>query len=374
MTATDARLTIDLEALAHNYRVLAREAAGAEVAPVVKADGYGLGAAAIAGLLMGEGARTFFVARVSEGVALRRALGPEPRIYVLDGCPAGAAAALRDSKLTPVLNSLTQLESWAAFGRAYGAADAALHIDTGMNRLGLRVEEAAALAQASGRQEGLRLVHVMSHLACAAEPGHPMNPRQAEAFGGVRQWFPQASASLSSSGGVFLGPDYRFDLVRPGISLYGGGPFGTPHAHLRPVATLHAPILQVRAVLPGETIGYGATFKVDQALTVATVAAGYADGLVRSLAPEGFAWFDGARRRLLGRLSMDLIVIDVTGSQAAAPGAMVELLGPNVPLDETATAAGTAAYEFLVRISGRAERVYRDREGSESSRPSSASS
>jgi alanine racemase len=359
--ASSARLTIDLDAVAHNHAVLVREAGSAEVAPVVKADGYGLGAVPIARRLWAEDARTFFVARVNEGEQLRHGLGPDRPaiIYILDGCPSGTAGRLTGAGLIPVLNSLAQVETYAAHARTHGAASAAIHIDTGMNRLGLRVEEAQALVDAPDRLGGVQIDMVVSHLACASEPDHPLNPRQAEAFRAARRLFPEARASLSSSGGVFLGDDYRHDLVRPGISLYGGGPFDVPDPRLRAVATFEAPILQIRVLPPGESIGYGAAYTADGPTRVAVLAAGYADGMLRASSPKGYAWFDGAKRRLLGRLSMDLIAVDVTGSDAAAPGAMVELLGPNVLLDDAAAAAGTAAYECLVRLATRADRVYR---------------
>ncbi|HEX8232688.1 MAG TPA: alanine racemase [Caulobacteraceae bacterium] len=360
MSASAARLTIDLDALAWNYRALERRAGGTEVAPVVKADGYGLGAAPVARRLLREGARTFFVARVAEGERLRAALGPGPVIYVLDGCPPGAAAALAAADLRPVLNSVPQIEAWAALGRASAARAAALHIDTGMNRLGLRPEEARALAQAPDRLAGVDLALVMSHLACASEPDHPMNSRQLETFQDLRRLFPGVPASISSSGGVFLGSDYGFDMVRPGISLYGGGPFDEPHPEIGTVATLEVPIVQVRPLERGETVGYGAAFTAQAPMRVAVLAGGYADGVLRASSPAGYAWLGGARRRILGRLSMDLIAVDVNGSDAAAPGAMVELLGPHVLLNDAAAAAGTAAYELLVRLGPRAERDYRD--------------
>ncbi len=354
-----ARLTIDLDALAHNHAVLVREAGAAEVAPVVKADGYGLGAIAVARRLWAEGARRFFVARVEEGEALRAGLGwTRPAvIYVLDGCPEGAAERLCAAELVPVLNSLEQVEAFARAAPGREAPVAALHVDTGMNRLGLRPDEAEALAAAPERLNGLSIELVISHLACASEPDNPLNPRQAAAFAAIGAMFPQARASLASSGGVFLGEDYLFDLVRPGISLYGGGPFDRPDDRLRAVATLEAPILQVRDLPAGETIGYGAIFTAEAPMRVAILAAGYADGVLRASAPRGYAWFDGARRALLGRLSMDLIAVDVTGSAAARPGALVELLGPNVLLDAAARAAGTAAYECLVRLGPRLERT-----------------
>jgi alanine racemase len=356
-------LTVDLDALAHNHAVLQAAAGGAEVAPVVKADAYGLGVDPCARRLRAEGATSFYVARLAGGQRLREILGPEPTIYVLDGVTPGAEAALVEAALTPVLNSLTQVEAWSARAGGSGPGGsgrlkAALHIDTGMNRLGLRPEEAEALANAPGRLNRIDVDLVISHLACADEAGHPMNPAQLERFKAVRALFPDARASLANTAAVFLGSDYLFDHVRPGIGLYGGGPFGAPDPRFKAVGTLQAPILQVRAVPPGESIGYGAAWVADRQTRVAILAAGYADGVLRSFSPGGYAFLAGERRPLLGRVSMDLIAIDVTGCDAAIPGAMVELLGPNALVDDAARQAGTIAYELLTRIGPRAERRY----------------
>ncbi|MDP1632041.1 MAG: alanine racemase [Caulobacter sp.] len=341
---TVARLTIDLDALARNYAFLRGEA-GVETAPAVKADGYGLGAQDTALRLWREGARSFHVARLEEGEFLRDAFGDrDATLYVLDGATPGSATRLEAARLVPVLNSLEQAAAWTG--------PAALHIDTGMNRLGLSLDEAVRLRD----RAGIRLV--MSHLACAAQADHTMNGRQLARFRQARALFPGVPASLAGSSGIRLGRDYAFDQVRPGVSLFGGGPNEGPDPRLSAVATLEAAILQVRQVPAGDTIGYGAAFTAETDLTVAVLAAGYADGVLRSAHPAGAVWFDGARRAILGRVSMDTIVIDVTGSAAAKPGAMAEIIGPNLPLDDAATAAGTTAYELLTRLSGRAERRF----------------
>jgi alanine racemase len=364
MPAPRARLTIDLDALAANHAVLKALAGAAEVAPVVKADGYGLGSGPVARRLWAEGARTFFVARLEEGEALRAQLGPArpAPIYVLDGATAGSAPRLAAAGLLPVLNSPAQVEVFAAYARAQmstsSALPCALHLDTGMHRLGLTRDELEVLAAAPDRLQGLDLRLLMSHLACADQEEHRLNAQQAGRFKAARGLLPGAPGSLANTGGVFLGPEFHHDLVRPGIGLYGGGPFGKTHPRLRQVATLAAPILQLRAVSQGETVGYGATFTADRAYRVAVVAAGYADGVLRSSAPRGRVWFGGAHRAILGRISMDLMAIDVTGCEDARPGAMVELLGPHVTVDDAAEAAGTASYEVLTRLGHRAERVY----------------
>jgi alanine racemase len=354
----DARVTIDLDALAANYAVMRARAGDAEVAPAVKADGYGLGAARVADRLWVEGARTFYVARLAEGVALRQALGDrEARIHVLDGATPGSGDALEGAKLVPVLNSLPQIEAWNAHARS-GRLKAALHVDTGINRLGIRLEELKVLVGAFDRLKHLDLDLVISHLACADEPAHPLNARQLERFQEAAAMLPHARRSLANSGGHFLGEAYRFDQTRPGISLYGGGPESRPHPEIRAVATVEAPILQVRVVPRGESVGYGAVWTASQTTRVAIVAAGYADGVPRAAFPRGAVWFDGALRPMLGRVSMDLIAVDVTDCDAARPGAMVELFGANLPVDVAAEAAGTTAYERLTRLTLRATRRY----------------
>lgn len=347
----DSRLTIDLDALAANYATLRAAARGAEVAPVVKADGYGLGAGAIAHRLYGEGARTFYVARLAEGEALRAALAERgAEILVLDGAVAGASERLRAAGLTPVLNSLEQVALWRAEGEGRPAA---LHVDTGMNRLGLTLDEADAVA----RSGGLRLSLIMSHLACADEPESAKNLDQLTAFRTARALFSGVPASLANSAGVFLGPDYAFDMVRPGIALYGGGPSGRPDARLRAVATLEAPILQVRNVPAGDTIGYGATFIAERPLRVAILAAGYADGVLRSGSSRSFAAVNGLRAPVIGRISMDLIALDVSDTSASV-GDLAQLFGPEMPIDEVAVASHSLAYELLVRLSPRLQRSY----------------
>jgi alanine racemase len=346
MTAP-ARLTVDLNALARNFHTLAA-ISGSPVHPVVKADGYGLGAAACASRLLQEGARTFFVARVSEGVLLRAALGSEPVIYILDGCPGDSIPDLRASNLRPVINQPAQQSAWlAAGGGACG-----VQIDTGMNRLGFRPEDVPEPF------EGVELV--MTHLACADEPAEPMNRRQRDAFAVVTLKYPGAVRSFANSSGCFLGSDFAFDAVRPGISLFGGGPEGRPDPRISPVATLTADILQVRDVPAGESVGYSRGFIAERQTRVATCATGYADGLLRSYSTDagsGQVWFKGQLRRLLGRVSMDVIAVDVTDTEAAL-GDAVELFGANRFVDDAAAAAGTISYELLTSILPRVPRIY----------------
>ena len=358
--AHDTRITIDLDALAHNYAALRARAGDAEVAPAVKADAYGLGAGPVADRLWAEGARSFYVARLAEGVALRQSLGDrEATIYVLDGATPGSGDTLEGAKLIPVLNSLPQVEAWNVQARS-ARLPAALHIDTGMNRLGLRPEELKVLIGSFDRLKRLDIKLVVSHLACADTPEHPLNATQLARFQEAAALLPGVKRSLANSGGLFLGEAYRFDQARPGIGLYGGGPEGRPHPEIRPVVTVEAPILQVRVVPRGESIGYGAGWTANDNTRVAIVAAGYADGVPRAAYPRGQVWFGGARRPMLGRVSMDLIAVDVTDCDAARPGAMVELFGQNLPIDDAADAAATSAYELLTRLTQRAHRRYGD--------------
>lgn len=359
--ASRARLSVDLDALAHNFHAIAAEAEGAEVAPVLKADGYGLGAGPVARRLRREGARTFFVARLAEGEALRAELGQgEAQIMVLDGFTPGAGERLAASGLTPVLNGVGQVSAAVAFAASARApVPCALQIDTGMNRQGLTLQQAAALAQAPDRLRGLDIGLVLSHLGSATQPGHPRNAEQLAAFRRVRDLFPEARASLSSSAGAFLGADYRFDMVRPGISLFGGGPEERPDPRLRAVATLEAPILDIRRLAPGDPVGYGVSIRAEHATRVAVVGAGYADGVIRAARRSGKAWAAGAHRRIY-IVDMDLTVVEI-GDADLHPGDMVELLGPHALLDDLAAAAGSIAHECLVRLSPRAERLYVER-------------
>jgi alanine racemase len=345
-----SRFTVDLDALAANYATLQAQAAGAEVAGMLKANAYGLGGSHVAAALWAAGARSFFTAGVGGAQALRQLLGPKADVYVLDGCRADDAPRLIEAGLIPVLNSQEQVAHWRAGGGERRLA--ALHVDTGMNRLGVRPEEAEAVAGS-----GLPISLVMSHLACGDFENHPMNPRQLDAFKAVRLLFPNARASLANSGGIFQGTDYAFDMVRPGVALYGGGPFGRPDPRIAPVATLEAEILQVREVSRGESIGYAASFEADRPLRIATVGVGYADGVLRSNQPNGKVWFEGALRPMLGRVSMDTLAVEVSGCDAAKAGRFVELFGPNLPVDDAARGAGTIAYELLTSVGTRVERT-----------------
>ena len=343
-------LTIDLDAIVANWRALdARSAPGVETAAVVKADAYGLGVARVGPALARAGVRTFFVALPGEGAVLREALGAGPVIYVLGGWPvddAGEAALYARHELRPVLNSAREAR---AFFAACPGAPCAVQLDSGMNRLGMEAAEFAALGPLPEQ-----VVLVMSHLACADEPDHPQNPAQLAEFVRATEGLGRPR-SLAATGGILLGPAHHFELTRPGIGLYGGLPF----AEARPVVRLELPILAVREVAAGETVGYGADWRAAGPARIATVSGGYADGLMRALGPgRACAFLDGAPLPFAGRVSMDLITLDVTEHPAARPGAMVELLGPHQSVDALAAAAGTIGYEVLTALGRRYARRY----------------
>ncbi|MCH8490281.1 MAG: alanine racemase [Oceanicaulis sp.] len=349
-----ARLVIDRDALARNFQALRKLAGGAETGASIKADAYGLGASALAPRLAREGCRTFFVATPDEGAELRRALGGgEADIWVLNGYDPAARQLYVDQRLGAVLNQARELADFAQGP----TGPCALHLDTGMNRRGLPARDAQALIAAPGVLDNLDLRIVMSHLACAEDPAHAMNAAQRTHFMALADRLRPARLSLANTGGVMLGADYHFDLVRPGIGLYGASAsLDVPHP-FEAVVRLEAPVLQVRAVSSGESVGYGASFTAPRDMLTATAAVGYGDGLPRALSGKGFARIGQARAPLLGRVSMDLVVLDVTDCEAELrAGAPAVFLGAD--LTETARLADTLPYELLTGLSARPARVY----------------
>lgn len=340
-------LTIDLDAVASNWRALnALSDARVETAAVVKADGYGLGAGRVAKTLAQSGARRFFVAVAEEGAAVREALGPGPEISVFSGHMSGDTDMIADLHLTPMLNSVEQLTRHleALPGHPFG-----LQLDTGMNRLGLEAPEWAAI---KGLVVDRTPTLVMSHLANADDPGHPQNDAQLEAFMAMTDGF-DAPRSLAATGGILLGPDYHFDLVRPGIGLYGGLPF----AKAAPVARLSLPVIQVRALAAGETVGYGATWTAEAPARIATVSAGYADGLIRAMGGKAVLYAEGTPCPLAGRVSMDLLTVDVTHLKDAPK--VLDILCDEQTVDQLAEAAGSIGYEILTSLGGRYQRRHK---------------
>jgi alanine racemase len=353
-----AVLTIDLGALVENHRRLRREVKGSEVAAVVKADGYGLGGQEVAAALWQDGVRRFFVAHPEEGLALRRHL-PRATIFVLHGLQQGGGEALADATLVPVLNHPGELARYAALARRLEQRrPAALQIDTGMCRLGFSPAELRDLANADLQALDLQLV--MSHLACAEERGNPLNEAQRARFERLRGLLPEAPASLANSSGIFLGPAFHYALCRPGVALYGSNPVPGCANPMAPVVTLEAPVLQVHEVAEPGSVGYGATYRTVPETRIATVPVGYADGYLRAASGRATARIAGQEVPLAGRVSMDLISLDVSAlpADAVSTGTMVELIGGPDGIDQLADAAGTIAYEVLTRLGSRLARRY----------------
>ena len=364
-------LTVDLGQIAANWQNLARVVAPAQCGAVVKADAYGLGAARVIPALVRAGCSTFFIATPSEAEQTR-ALAPKATIYALDGLLDGTAETFARLAVRPVLSTFAEAEAWARLtsGRNEKFA-AALHIDTGLNRMGLPAGDVRRLAAAPELMSALNLTLVMSHLASADNPRDPKNRDQLLAFETLSQLFPRAPRSLAASDGLMLGPAFHFDLVRPGYALYGGQASLTNPAPVKPVVTVKARILAVKDVAPGETVGYAATWRAKRPSRIATIAAGYADGVPRSASgpdgrPGGQVLIDGTLAPIAGRVSMDLITVDVTDVPAggAKPGAFATLVGDGLSIEETGYASGTIGYEILTRLGPRFARLYlEDTEG-----------
>jgi alanine racemase len=358
-----AILTIDLDAVADNYRRLCAELGGTACAAVVKADAYGLGMEKVAPALVRGGCETFFVAHIDEGMELRRLLR-DADIHVFNGLQPGSEPVFAEHRLVPVLNSLGDIEAWARFRDRAGAPPfppADIHVDTGMARLGLPPEDVETLGREPDRLGSIDVAYVISHLACADEPGHTLNRQQLDAFRKARAALPGRPASLVNSSGIFLGPDYHFDLARPGAALYGVAPVPGEPNPMAQVVRLQGKILQVRDVDTPQTVGYGATHRIARRGRIATVAVGYADGYLRSLSNSGGANFGDIRVPVVGRVSMDLITLDVSDlpHRMARPGDLVDLIGPHNPVDRLAAEGGTIGYEILTSLGSRYHRVYK---------------
>jgi len=360
-----AVLRIDLDALRANWRKLNEASGRAECAAVIKANAYGLGLEQICRALTEEGCRTFFTATIDEGRRVR-AVQPGAVIYILDGLLPGAAEYYSGFDLRPALSSLEEIREWAAYCRERDRRlSAAIHINTGMNRLGLPEHEVKELAAHPELLQDFRLSLILSHLACADTPEHPMNAAQRAEFERLTALLPPAPRSLANSGGIFLGPDYHYDLVRPGIVLYGGRAHEKRPNPMRTVVRLSAKVLQVFEVGPGQTVGYNATYAIDKPTRVATIACGYADGFLRALSgptgnPGPVGYIGPHPVRVIGRVSMDLITVDVSNvpEDQVYRGAWVEVMGDRVTLDDLTDRAGTIGYELLSRLGRRVHRIY----------------
>lgn len=344
---------IDLGALARNYATLARAVAPRRCAAVVKADAYGLGVEPVARRLESAGCRHFFVATPEEGIALRGILA-DAEIFVLDGLAGSSPEELIAAGLTPVLNTRSEIDRW---GRA---GPAAVHIDTGMSRLGLAAADVEAIGRERDAAAAIDVRYVMTHLACADEPVHALNRAQLAAFDTLRSLWPDALTSIGNSAGLLLGPEFSGDLARPGIALYGANPFVRAASPVEPVVTVKGRILQLRALAPGATVGYGATFAADAKKRIAVVGIGYADGYARRLGNRGVAEVAGQRVPVVGRVSMDLVCLDVTAlaADAVTEGDWATMIGGSISLEEIAALAGTINYEVLTSLGPRLERHY----------------
>jgi alanine racemase len=358
-------LTIDLDAVETNWRALARRLLTVECAAVVKANAYGLGLEPVTAKLAKAGCKTFFVADIAEARRVR-ARAREAAIYVLNGFVPQAANAFAELKARPVINSTMELAEWDSFVSAHNwHGGAAIHVDTGMNRLGVSAEEAAALApRLQTENHGITLL--MSHLACAEIPHHPLNASQIRLFRELRMLYHGVSASLANSSGIFLGESAHCDMARPGAALYGINPTPGSANPMRNVVELTGRILQVRKVRPSETVGYGAAWTARRASRIAIVAFGYADGLLRTASGTdgrvgGTAIIAAKRCPIAGQISMDLTCVDVSdlGDGAVHRGDVATFIGEKLPVDEVAASAGTIGYEILTRLGPRCHLVYR---------------
>lgn len=356
---TASELVIDLAAVRANWRRLGDSAPGAQVAATVKADAYGLGAIPVAQALAEEGCTEFFVAEVSEGIDLREAL-PAVDIFVLAGAQPGTTEELIAYDLAPVLISAEQIDRWSLLsGGRPDRLRCSLHLDTGMNRTGLDAVETAALLADTSKLRQLDVVHVMSHLASADDPDTTQNEHQLAAYHRIRAGLPMGVASLANTPGIALGPAYHFGHVRPGIGLYGCDPSPGKRLGLQPVVHLGAPVLQVRSVAAGETIGYGATHTTAGERRIATIGVGYGDGFLRAQSGRGRVAFDGHTAPIVGRVSMDLITVDISDLPTdivVTAGSAAELIGPTITIDDVAVAADTISYEILTSLGRRYRR------------------
>ena len=365
-----AVLTIDLAALVENWRALKRLAPGCDVGAVVKADAYGLGLAPVAQAVKAAGCTTFYVAHLDEAVAARTALGAVPRVICMHGpTPGRTERDFAAFGIIPVLSTPEQIKAWRNFAdRNDVLMESIVQVDTGMNRLGLTATEFESHMDDPDGFLGLHPLALMSHLACADTPAHPLNQRQREQFAAnlarFRGKFADAKGSLSNSAGLLLGPAWHADLARPGIALYGSNPRAldpaVPIWPTVPVVRLSARILQVRRVDAQSPVGYGATTLASDGAKLATVSMGYADGLLRAASPGGHGMLDGQRVLMVGRVSMDLCTFDVSNvaDSGARAGGFIDLIGPGHTVDDLAREAGTVGYEILTALGGRFHRRY----------------
>jgi alanine racemase len=353
-------ITIDLDALMANYRACSQRLSPASCAAVVKADAYGLGIARIAPALRAAGCRQFFTATHREGVTLRRLL-PDAAVFIFEGVTDSSTAAFIDHGLTPVLITPDHASLWAQTARAAGRPlPAIFHIDTGMTRLGHGERELRQFLARGDDLDWLDIRYVMTHFACADEAESRMPDEQLERFERLRGLLPPAPTSIGNSAGALLGPRYSGDMARVGIALFGGNPYADGAPPFEPVLRWQSRILQLREITRERPVGYGASYTARPGTRIATVGTGYADGYPWSLGNRGMVVIGGHRVPVVGRVSMDLITLDVTGlpDELARPGTLVDLVGPGISLEELAERAGTINYEILTQLGHRANRTF----------------
>ncbi|MCH9807325.1 MAG: alanine racemase [Alphaproteobacteria bacterium] len=358
-------IIVDLDQIAANWQALNDHVGAANCAAVVKADAYGLGAQRIIPALSSAGAETFFVATLDEA-RVARSLAPNATVYVLDGLMPGSAAATKEIGAFPVISTIAEAEEWAALAPSrLEPVPCALHVDTGLNRLGLSAPEIHKLAANSHLLDRLDVKLVMSHLACADEPHNPKNAQQLSVFQILLPLLPSVPLSIAASDGLMLGPNFHFEMVRPGYAIYGGQASPDRQSPVAPALEVHARVLQVRDVAPGQTIGYSATFHPDRLTRLAVIAAGYADGYLRHLSAadgetRGHVAIAGQLCPIVGRVSMDLITVDITDLEdvEVKRGQWAQIIGPHITIEDIGRSSGTIGYEVLTRLSPRFTRVY----------------
>jgi len=356
-----ATLTIHLGRIIENYKNCKILANGTECAAMVKADAYGMGIEQVAPALFHKsGCRIFFVANLAEAMTLR-SLIPKADIYVLNGIFPAHMDYFMAHNIRPVLNDLDQIRLWAAC-RSQSRPPCAIHFDTGINRLGLSPEETNAFITDTALRDKLDIALIMSHLACSDEASHPLNEKQLSDFKAITHHFPKCKASLANSGGILLGPDYHFDLVRPGLLLFGGNPTGgTMPENIQVAFQITGKILQIRPVQKGQSVGYGATWTADEPRHIATINIGYADGYLQMFNNCGMAYLNGQFIPLVGRVSMDMMALDVTGINISEIDVScdVEILGEHITLEMASEVSSLSQYEILTGVRNRYQRIYK---------------
>ncbi len=355
-------LTVDCAAVAANYRALSTRVGQAQTAAAVKADAYGLGMAQVAPALAAAGCNFFYVAHLEEALTLRRLL-PNSEIAVLHGIPVTEQPLATQERLLPVLCDIASIKAWQERAQVLDQTlPVIIHLDSGMNRLGLPADEIAQLAASAALLTGVAVRFWQSHLACADEPAHTLNAQQLFAFRAAVAKLPGAPLSFANSSGIFLGPAYHFDQVRPGCALYGINPTPDQPNPMQPVASLTAPVIQLRPLLPEASVGYGASWRSTRKGHLAVLPVGYADGFSRGLSSKGTVYFGEHAAPIVGRVSMDLITVDVTDvpETLCQTGMVAELFGKHQDVDAVAKAAGTIGYEILTNLGRRYRRVYTD--------------